>query len=809
MAPTARYQIHRAGRSIVRHHGQSSSTSPELTEEDSEALSSSSSNISDSEEWLPNVQRKRKTTHQMTSDAVKRPKVFDLGRRSTSAWNQQRRYSANLSASPDAPASPIIFEQRRSKRKSSGLSQSSIIFEPQPKKRKTASRAVTRAPKRGKSVKNVDEKSQVVSPLQTLPYHVLLQIFIYAAQQQDPRQANWLIGVSRLCGNFTEPALTALYQHPPLLSSGRAHNLLSHLNAPMDNMLLNYRNKIQCLDMDVTQTLQIPRPGGSRLDLGNLVSLAPRLRHLNLYRADDGPPYPLSITGRRWTYPDELFSALEATGVRLRSWTWHGRLCSSSQMTAVRIKEIHGLSSFQGLVRLTLRYMSMHHALVDTGSAQEVITTDETLRALPNLKYLTCESCSIVDDDNLVAIPTNLTTLTLINCPGLTSTHLERYLDSDGSQLKELVLKHNESLNLSFLPSLARSCPQLEVLSMDFQFYGSDMRGKFEVLLLPGEIPTWPSSLHTLDLVYLRKWSVETAEMFLQSLIDSAPNLPRLRYLILKAILQCGWRDRAEFRDKWPRRMRSVFLQGSDESDAAESTHITGTRRRCGHESRSNKKKQANGRGGLSQQDVEDEQSAPPHRNLRSSRKQPVINHTDEDSGMDSDDIPLKQKLGSWKATTTVSDPGMDSDDLTLKRKLRSWKATTAVADPPKTSYRTRAKTELERLALCAGSDRPGLNDATSLDSRTNGSAEGMQSTSGGRKRKRDEQGEEVVVDVVAEPAAKKFKQGMCDVVEVTIDNIRPTANQYRMEDFLDAEQSGDEDWNGEDPVQADDRYAW
>jgi hypothetical protein len=38
--------------------------------------------------------------------------------------------------------------------------------------------------------------------------------------------------------------------------------------------------------------------------------------------------------------------------------------------------------------------------------------------------------------------------------------------------------------------------------------------------------------------------------------------------------------------------------------------------------------------------------------------------------------------------------------------------------------------------------------------------------------------------------------QGMCDVVDIRIDNLRPTENQMHENDFLDSEPSGDEDWD-------------
>jgi len=56
--------------------------------------------------------------------------------------------------------------------------------------------------------------------------------------------------------------------------------------------------------------------------------------------------------------------------------------------------------------------------------------------------------------------------------------------------------------------------------------------------------------------------------------------------------------------------------------------------------------------------------------------------------------------------------------------------------------------------------------------------------------------------------------QGLCSVVEVTIDNMRPSEVQFDEGDFLDSERSGDEDWTGDvdgDVEAADARagYAW
>ena len=45
------------------------------------------------------------------------------------------------------------------------------------------------------------------------------------------------------------------------------------------------------------------------------------------------------------------------------------------------------------------------------------------------------------------------------------------------------------------------------------------------------------------------------------------------------------------------------------------------------------------------------------------------------------------------------------------------------------------------------------------------------------------------------EATPEDYVQGMCDVVDIRIDNLRPRGDQMHERDFLDSEKSGDEDW--------------
>ncbi|KAI5298303.1 hypothetical protein KEM56_004160, partial [Ascosphaera pollenicola] len=63
-------------------------------------------------------------------------------------------------------------------------------------------------------------------------------------------------------------------------------------------------------------------------------------------------------------------------------------------------------------------------------------------------------------------------------------------------------------------------------------------------------------------------------------------------------------------------------------------------------------------------------------------------------------------------------------------------------------------------------------------------------------------------VETSADEADVPYVQGMCDVVRIRMDNMRPTDVLRTADEFVDTESSGDEDWNGQDSY-VDEDYAW
>lgn len=406
----------------------------------------------------------------------------------------------------------------------------------------------------------------------SLPYHVLLQIFVYAYhslrdENTEPTAAtSWLVRVARMCRAFTKPALTALYRNPPI--SAMTHNrkdLVEHLVQPPADAHEDYQVMVKRLELDAAQMASTTDPIHSATDLAALITALTTVREIDIFDPLDRPPYrERSKRMRRWTYPDELFDALRRANLRLRSWRWRSSFCAHGPLW---MKEIHDDKSFQSLREVTLTKFDPE----ESRKPDETKTTVEellgsALAVLPNLKSLVFESCKVVNGSLLPLLPKTLLSLNITNCFNLTSDALEAFLAESGQNLEDLVLNHNQCLDLSFLVSLKQSCPQLEVLRMDLNYYSSLMMSSdneplYDFLLGEDEIPTWPSTLKVIDMEYLRHWSSNAATNFFTSIIDSADELPRLRELQILAMVDVGWRQRADFRRKWAARFERVFAR--------------------------------------------------------------------------------------------------------------------------------------------------------------------------------------------------------------------------------------------------------
>lgn len=462
-------------------------------------------------------------------------------------------------------------------------------------------------------------KIEITPDWTRIPYLLWVKILREASDPLDDRdKIDWLVAASRTCSLLAEPALNVLYYRPPLTTRPMAHNLAALLAKDPSTTTFNYRVKVKKLDIDVGE-IAAKTHRGQTLDLVSMVRNLPQLQVINFHHIKDLPPYRQLDENLRWHYPDALFDALNGTSppadptavdipgspsalpaleapaapnspvgqlssavtranvTRLAAWRWNRRMLGD--LTFARIKSLHMSPAFSGLKKLSFVNCQVPSLRIPGSVDDPEIQAQDTafvqalanaISALPSLTYLSAETSTAVNSELLSLLPKTLSTLELVNCWEVSGEDLAVYLLTHGRNLEHLYLHHNQSLNLKFLPILGRSCPKFKTLSMDFKYYKhhefySDGDPNYQEVLGVDEIPDWPASLERLELKNMRHLSAEAAEMLFQSLVDSAPNLPNLRHIDIKTMLDIPFRRRSTLRDKWVAKLKEVFLR--DQTD--------------------------------------------------------------------------------------------------------------------------------------------------------------------------------------------------------------------------------------------------
>lgn len=612
---------------------------------------------------------------------------------------------ANMRATPTTQSTASRPRRRRSVKT---RSQTQKAKRTPTKRRLELGRPLNKRRKAADETDTLFASSGVIPPWQTLPYHILFDIFLRASYPlvderalKRNRTAGWLVNIALLCRSFHEPALAALYHSVPTIPALKSHGLLSLLMKPQDPLSTNYRNKIKELHVDVEALLLYKSgPAFGYFDLPALVQHTPQVNTLRLYHRDDfmvGLPR-WGIPSSKWLYPDALFKTINSNSIRLHSWDWNARFMTTQNLLPL-VLENHNEASFKSIQDLRI----FHICAEDPDGDDQVVGMTDTredvlaaaLNVLPMLRRLEFLGSSILNDCLLPKLPLNLTSLTINNCDDVTTANFSLFLGTHGHSLRELSLSHNRHLSLSFVVDLKGSCPYLEKFTVDISIHDlssyHDVEPHFDELLSPSEIPSWPTTLQHLELIQLRKWKESTAEAFFASLIEAAPELRSLRTLVISAILKTGWRDRASFRERWIGKLKKVFLR----------------------------------------------RSTPPNPALCT-----LARHS--------------EGLSSGKPTEG--------------------------SQPNDTEFASPSKRKSARIASLRHFDGEEIRSLSP------------------RAHQMNENDSELDT-----PAT----QGMCNVVEIRIDNQRPRDTQFNESDFLDDELSGDEEWTGQDVDLGDGGHAW
>lgn len=578
------------------------------------------------------------------------------------------------------------------------------------------------------------------------------------------------------------------------------------LMADPDSLKYNYRAKVERLQLEVSQTAAYTLTGHGLLDLHGMVYNCPRLLDLELYHQKDMSPYRSLDDPIKWTYPESMFDALNnnVTGTHtiLSSWRWSSRL-AGKKWPIENLRTIHESPSFRGLRKIA--FVNYQKALprknVDDPQHEKLLA--ESLSVL-NLDHLIFESSTLANAILLPLLPTQLKHLELINCWEIVSEDLAEFLMSHGSQLLTLTLNHNQSLSLSFLTVLADACPKLETLKMNLTYYNvhssyHDSEPQYDKLLGVNEIPTWPSSLQNIELTQLRNWDIDTATAFFQSLLSHAGSLVDLRRLVIKAIINTSWRERSTFRDEWVGTFDRVFKRKSPPPNP----HLRSIGAYDAYKKQSQK---------IMDLDPVEVVISPLKSNAMSPDTKAILQSSTKISsslqdGQTPETASDLSTLGIPQTGAESShdqDPGASQHQSPPKRRSTRVVPTKPSTPPPSSKAidgQTRREVNRKRV----------ISRELAVLQQTAGFHGSHQDNSDSDSARDDDSDDEPLIRQLqrAKEKQKEVIQGMCDVVSITIDNLRPTENQFVEADFLDSEPEGDEDWDGSEEAAGDRYYAW
>lgn len=591
----------------------------------------------------------------------------------------------------------------------------------------------------------------------SLPVDILRDVFIYAAHpmhhQQPQASANvsWLMKAARTCRAFALPALEAYYQSPAMLTSLHPHHFLDLLQMPKDKRYLDYNVKPKSLFIDVRKLAYVAH-NKPAFDLLALVPELPLLQHVEIIYPDHQPPYR-PVTIQRWTFPPpELFATMDERNIRLKTWRWsrdmipkNGTLDLYSMMTIAHQSKV--FSRLERLVVCGFNYENSSEPVVGAGAAEDSVGPGlaTSVKQLPALKDLSFVTCDVVMDKFLQRLPTTLERLELSNCLEITSDMMRTFFSTSGAQLREVVLNHNAALSLSFLQGLKASCPRLEILKVDLHY--------FSERVTVNDAEAFYDELMSVD--EIPTWPASLQEL---EIVHAQKWSPEAAQNLFRSLIESA----SELLD-----LRLLVLHA----------HINIPWR---------------DRVGFRDQWIERlrrvylRQSEEPSKHLGSLKQyrqwrqaQPqtrVVGGTDHDElGLDhsDDDLPLTTRRMSH-VQVSPHKPSGDTDVYS-----DSDEPTKPTTRHPRRSRRV-AESQISRASKSA---TPVAKSETS----------------------EDESGQEE--DWRTQP--EKFVQGMCEVVDIRIDNQRPREQQWREGDFLDSEVSGDEDWHEGADEEQEESYAW
>ncbi|KAK4190269.1 F-box protein At-B [Podospora australis] len=603
---------------------------------------------------------------------------------------------------------------------------------------------------------DITADSSIIPEWTKLEYLIWVQIFSYASSAVD-NPAQWLLSASTVCSTFTEPALTALYRCPPLAGSRpRAHNLLSLLVKDPDYRTnFDYRVKVRSLDIDV-YNIASKTHKGEPFDLESLVLHLPMLESIKFHHWKDDAALFQMFDNLRWRYPEGLWSSLDGSGSKLLEWEWNRRM-EDPDLGFAGMQTIHTSEAFSRLQRLHFRNYQLPSLFNTSPKADEaelaqadrahVQRMADAISVLPHLEHIGFEFCSVLNGQLLSLLPKTLKSLEIIRCPEVETEDFTTFLLSHGSKLRNLTLHHNRSLSLAFITFLGHACPNLRDLDVDFKIYKERELGY-------GDVETNYENL--LSIGQIPDWPVSLRRISLK-------NMKQWDAKVVESFFQ-SLADSApkllELREIDLKVMLDVsYLQRSEIRDRWTTT--------------------------LKSIYLRVSEDPLPFRSLRQQMMDLEIAH------------------GFKKASAKLRKANMATIDTPSRRSGRLAEQSSNPSSRQSSAGRDLRNKRVGRPNYV----EPDTDDEELL-------SEQGEANDGGPKRasrsSTKNNGSGGLLTPTGESATQLFFHGMCEKVNVQLDNGNPAAIQFSFDDFRDDEvdDEEDEDWNGDDG-DVDTGLAW
>ena len=246
--------------------------------------------------------------------------------------------------------------------------------------------AATRPPRKRKvatanSTKSAPRETRIMEtdglcpPWESLPAEIIMAVFDFAYWKiEDGKKANgWLVGAARTCRAFAKPALETLYKAPRFSSSRQIDQFTIALSAFHRRPESGYLDYLSKVKCLSLDERMLHRS----FDIVALINILPSLVDVDIWSSKDTQLRGAYHETESYVpYRPEQWEKLDPSHRPLRSWHWNEKMG--------RIREIcklhHGYPIFSKLKRLT----ATHFDIVSKGSAPSYLGT--ILHPLPPLK---------------------------------------------------------------------------------------------------------------------------------------------------------------------------------------------------------------------------------------------------------------------------------------------------------------------------------------------------------------------------------------------------------------------------------------